>query len=273
MKKFILIGVAALLSQGFVLAADKSAVDKELSALVSKVNAKVMEGKKTEAELAEELKGFDTLLAKYKKDKTDEVAQIEYTKAIIYFQQLENADKAIDIIQKLKKDFPDSAQAKSSDSTIATMKQEGEGRKAKRSLVEGAAFPTFNENDINGKPLGITKDKVVLVQFWAAWSQPSTDEIPYLKSAYDKYHGKGFEIVGVSVDTANDKDKVTALTAKQNVPWPQYFDGQGWNNKLAVKYGVKTIPTTYLVDGKGNIIAKDLRGSALEDEVAKALTK
>ena len=58
-----------------------------------------------------------------------------------------------------------------------------------------------------------------------------------------------------------------------NMTWPQYFDGQGWGNKLAVKYGIESIPATYLLDGNGNIIGKDLRGDALETAVAKALGK
>jgi thiol-disulfide isomerase/thioredoxin len=275
MKKYVLIAIVALLAQGYADAADKSAaVDKsaaarDLESLMSKVNAKVSEGKKTEKDLADELKQFDTLLTRHKEEKKDELAKIAYMKAIVYYQHLDNTEKASDIITKIKKDYPESPQARGADATLAVIQKEGESRKMQKSLVEGAVFPTFNEMDINGKPLGITKDKVVLVQFWAAWSDPSKDEFPYLKAAYEKYHGKGFEIVGVSVDT--DKNKV--ITLAQNLPWPQYFDGQGWENKLAVKYGVKTIPTTYLVDGKGNIIAKDLRGPALETELAKALTK
>jgi hypothetical protein len=55
--------------------------------------------------------------------------------------------------------------------------------------------------------------------------------------------------------------------------WPQFFDGQGWSNKLAVKYGIQSIPATYLLDGKGIIIATNLRGDALEQAVSRALAK
>ena len=55
--------------------------------------------------------------------------------------------------------------------------------------------------------------------------------------------------------------------------WPQYFDGQGWSNKLAVKYGVQGIPTTFLLDGEGKIIGRDLRGEDLDQAVSKALAK
>ena len=58
-----------------------------------------------------------------------------------------------------------------------------------------------------------------------------------------------------------------------NMTWPQFFDGQGWGNKLAVKYGIESIPATFLLDGDGKIIGKNLRGEALEPAVAAALAK
>jgi len=70
-----------------------------------------------------------------------------------------------------------------------------------------------------------------------------------------------------------DKVKLTTFTKDKNMPWPQYFDGKGWGNKLAGKYGVQSIPATYLLDGEGKIVGKDLRGEALEEAVAKALAK
>ena len=96
-------------------------------------------------------------------------------------------------------------------------------------------------------------------------------ELPNVLKAYEKYHQKGFEILGVSLDS--DKAKLTAFIEKQKMPWQQYFDGKGWGNKLAGKYGVSSIPATYLLDGEGKIIAKNLRGEALEVELAKILEK
>jgi peroxiredoxin len=90
-------------------------------------------------------------------------------------------------------------------------------------------------------------------------------------ATYKKYHGQGFEIIGVSLD--DDHEKLSAFTKKMNMPWLQFFDGQGWSNKLAVKYGIEAIPATFLLDGNGMIIAKDLRGEELEQAVARALAK
>jgi peroxiredoxin len=85
------------------------------------------------------------------------------------------------------------------------------------------------------------------------------------------YHKQGFEIIGISLD--KDQAKLTSFTKDKNMTWTQYFDGLQWQNKLAVKYGVNSIPATYLLDGQGTIIGKDLRGEALEQAVAKALAK
>jgi peroxiredoxin len=90
-------------------------------------------------------------------------------------------------------------------------------------------------------------------------------------ATYNKYHDKGFEIIGISLD--QDQAKLTNFTKSMNMTWPQIFDGQGWGNKLAVKYGIESIPATFLLDGEGKIIGRDLRGEELQAAVAKALAK
>src|SRR5258706_2710274 len=96
-------------------------------------------------------------------------------------------------------------------------------------------------------------------------------ELPNVLETYKKHHDKGFEIIGISLD--KDKEKLTSFTKTKDMPWQQFFDGKMWSNKLAVKYGVHSIPMTYLLDGEGKIIGRSLRGENLEDAVAKALAK
>jgi hypothetical protein len=95
--------------------------------------------------------------------------------------------------------------------------------------------------------------------------------LPNVLSAYEKHHKNGFEIVGISLD--KDLEKLKSFTSEKKMPWQQYFDGLVWENKLAGKYGVVGIPATYLLDGSGTIIGKDLRGPDLEQAVAAALAK
>ena len=153
----------------------------------------------------------------------------------------------------------------------ATGQKQGDPAKVRAALVEGTTFPDFSVEDVKGNPLSISgyKGKVVLIDFWATWCGPCVAELPNVLKTYEKYHDKGFEIIGISLD--QDKGGLTGFIKQNKMTWQQYFDGQVWANKLAVKYGVEAIPATYLLDGEGNIIGKDLRGAALEQAVAKAL--
>jgi peroxiredoxin len=253
----------------------RSPAATDLQELVKKVQTQLKdkEGKKSEADFEGVFKEFDALLAKYKDDKSDDVAQILMMKAMLYTQVLDNDKKGEELMQQLKKDFPDSRQAKSVDQILASMKQQEESKKIQRSLAEGTKFPDFNEKDLAGKPLSVAnyKGKVVLVDFWATWCGPCVGELPNVLKAYEKHHDKGFEIIGISLDS--DESKLKNFIKDKNVTWQQYFDGLGWKSKLGTKYGVNSIPATYLLDGEGKIIGKNLRGEALEEAVGKALAK
>jgi peroxiredoxin len=248
-----------------------NAASSDLRELYAKIQAKVKEGKKSEAELAEELKAFDALASKYKDDQTGAVPTILYGEALLYWQTLGNQAKGTALLDQLKRDFPASRQATNADRFIAAMKKRDEALKIQNGLKPGTKFPDFDEKDVTGKPLSVAsyKGKVVLVDFWATWCGPCVRELPNVLHTYEKYHGKGFEIIGVSLD--RDEAKLTAFTKDKNMPWQQFFDGGYWTNKLAVKYGVNSIPATYLLDGEGKIIDKNLRGEALETAVGKAL--
>jgi thiol-disulfide isomerase/thioredoxin len=247
-------------------AAEASPAATELKDLITRIQTKLKEGNKTEAALAPELKTFDELLAKHKDEKTDDVAQILYMKSMVYEQVLGNHDKASELVAQLKRDFPDS-------NPVKMMKQQEEAEKIQASLIEGSKFPDFEEKDVAGKPLSVGnyKGKVVLVDFWATWCPPCRAELPNVIKTYENYHSKGFEIIGISLDQS--EEKLTSFTKEKSMPWQQYFDGKGWGNKLAGKYGIQSIPATYLLDRAGKIIGKGLRGEDLETAVSKALAK
>ena len=269
------------------LAQEKSAAATELKELVTKVQAKVMKlrppsppgtprkiVKISEADMSDELKQFDTLLAKHPGEKTDDVAQILYMKYMVYSQVIGDKEKGTELLAQLKKEFPDSK-------LVANMKreeeQEAETQKIQDALAIGTRFPDFNEKDLTGKPLSIAnyKGKAVLIDFWATWCGPCRAEVPNVVAVYNKHHSNGFEIIGISLDRQPDKAKLESYTKENKMPWPQFFDGQFWNNKLSTKYGVRSIPATYLLDGEGKIIGKgdDIRGENLDGAVAKALAR
>jgi hypothetical protein len=93
--------------------------------------------------------------------------------------------------------------------------------------------------------------------------------MPNVIAAYQTYHARGFEIIGVSLDA--DRGELANFTQANGMSWPEYFDGQNWQNKLAVRYGVASIPMNYLLDRHGVIIGKSLRGERLGPAVAKAV--
>lgn len=248
---------------------EQSPITAELQALVKKVQAKLAKGVKTEEELSAEIKEFDTLLATHSDKKTDDVAQILLLKAMLYVQVFNDFDKGEIELKRLQKEFPETGPGKSTEEILAMLNTQREMSKPKAALQPGAVFPDFQETDTAGQPLSLAKykGKVVLVDFWATWCGPCVAELPKVLEAYNKYHDKGFEIVGISLD--KDKSALEKFAKENGMTWVQYFDGAGWEGKLVQKYGITSIPATYLLDGDGKVIAADLRGPALEAELEK----
>jgi peroxiredoxin len=266
-KFLIALMAATLVSSQFAFAGDATT---ELKDLVTKIKTDIQAGKRTEAALADDLKQFDVLLAEHKGEKTDAVAHILYMKATLYSEVIGNTEKANELLKQLKTEFQGTqfvADLEKQEAAAAAAKKIQDG------LVVGAKFPDFNVSDLNGKSLSVAnyKGKVVLIDFWATWCGPCVAELPNVLDTYQKYHSQGFAIVGVSLD--EDRQKLESFVKEKNMTWQQYFDGKGWQNELAVKYGIEAIPATFLLDGNGKIIGKDLRGEELQAAVANAVAK
>jgi thiol-disulfide isomerase/thioredoxin len=125
---------------------------------------------------------------------------------------------------------------------------------------------------LNGQPFDQKSlaGKVVLVDFWATWCGPCVAEIPNVLEQYEKYHAKGFEVIGISLD--QDRGALEKFVADQKVPWPILFEeseGDGWQHPLATYYGISGIPTVILLGRDGNVITLNARGERLGEELAK----
>ena len=118
----------------------------------------------------------------------------------------------------------------------------------------------LSDNDVTlSKWVG--KGNYVLVDFWASWCGPCRREMPYVIKAYELYHGKGFEVVGVSFD--QKKDAWVNAIQQMGMKWPQMSDLKGWKCAASDLYGINSIPSNVLVDPTGKIVAMDLRGQKL----------
>ena len=126
---------------------------------------------------------------------------------------------------------------------------------------------------LDGRAVDTTqwRGKVVLVDFWATWCVPCIEAMPHLKDLYAKYHARGLEVVNISVDNAAARGALEKLVAKLDLPWPQFYDGQGTQTEYAVRYGVQPIPHVLLAGPDGMIVTVNPSGEKLEAEIRRLL--
>jgi len=244
-------------------AEQKSELDPAVKALVEQLS-KLLKGSKQDQDQVVPLlhKRIEADGAKIKPIE----AQIAFEVARV-LEQLERPELAAKAYAQLGKDL-----AASADPQVTTISRimQGAGRrlnsKGKEIEIQGKT-PEGKAID-----LGKLRGKVVLVDFWATWCGPCRAELPNIKKMYQKYHGKGFDVIGVSID--EDKDKLEEFLKEEKLPWPSIYDqGAKEGDRLSDRYGVFAIPQAILVDQEGKVVALEARGPELGRLLAQLLDK
>lgn len=137
--------------------------------------------------------------------------------------------------------------------------------------AEGSLAPDIVLQDPFGKTISLSslRGKTVLVDFWASWCRPCREESPNLVKAYNKYKIRGFEIFSVSLD--DNRDAWQKAINDDKMLWTHVSDLMKWNSSVVNLYNIESIPFTVLIDAEGKIVAKNLRGKALEEKLAEIL--
>lgn len=159
------------------------------------------------------------------------------------------------------------------DKIKATTRGKQIGEQLNKALASevGSTAPEFSGPTPDGSQLALNdiKGKVTLVDFWAAWCKPCRQENPNVVAVYNKYHDQGFNVVGVSLDAKADAWK--QAIADDGLTWNHISNLQRFQDPVAKMYNVNAIPAAFLIDENGVIVAKNLRGPALEQKVAELL--
>lgn len=174
------------------------------------------------------------------------------------YEKMKKAKEAVAAYEELIEKYKDDPFAKRA-AGILTF------RKLKDSVME------LNFTSTGGKHINLKdyRGNVVLVDFWASWSPPCRASMPVLVKTEKLLRDRGFRVIGISLD--EDKEAMNDYINQMDMPWPQYFDGKKWDNDLARKYGISSVPTTILLDRSGKVREIGLHGRELQEAIRKLL--
>ncbi|MFD1096368.1 redoxin domain-containing protein [Salegentibacter chungangensis] len=221
--------------------------------------AKINKLRKTEEEILDNDKVFKQKLVKENKDSF--VAIMALTD-LLRMKSLPSSE-----IRKMYESLPENVKQN------AIARDLGKQLENASATEIGAKAPGFTAPTPEGEELSL-KDamgKVTVIDFWAAWCKPCRVENPKVVKIYNKYHDKGLNIIGVSLDRPGQKERWLKAIEDDGLEWHHVSNLQFWNDPVAQKYGVKAIPATFILDEEGTIVARNLRGDDLEEKIKELL--
>lgn len=187
--------------------------------------------------------------------------------ALDYLHPIKDKTLILAEISRLSKAYPWLAEAKQKKEDMVRAEAI-----AKKTGI-GATAIDFTQNNTAGKPVKLSdyRGKYVLLDFWASWCGPCRAENPNVLDNYEKYHSKGLEILGVSLD--DKKDAWLKAIKDDGLEWAHVSDLKGWKNEVAKEYNIRAVPSNFLIDKEGKIVAVDLRGEELTQKLAEIFDK
>ena len=202
-------------------------------------------------------------------------------KSMDYFwSEFPDAHKSVSLLtfymDMYGKAYPDSVEAEWASFAECRSSLAAQLARGKVHFIEISRQPfAFSFIALDGREVDLSRlqGKIVLVDFWATWCAPCLKQIQVLKRLYTEYQTKGFEIVGISLDRAEDRQKLIGYVSSEQLAWPQHFDGKAWEGELVTRYAINSVPTTFLLNKEGRIVALNPTERELDTEIKRLLNQ